>query len=170
MLSGKSIIITGGTGSFGKKLAVSNSSVNTVHYPARLLARNTVFNLMGYILPMAVALVAIPYLIKGLGIERFGVLTLAWMVIGYFGIFDMGIGRAATKFVAQAISQKEQEQLPSLVWTSLLLLVAFGIVGGVLAALLTPWLVSDVLNIPETLKGESRTAFLSGHFRSARSS
>lgn len=136
------------------------SNSKGVHYPARLLAKNTIYNLMGRILPMAVALAAIPYIIEGLGVERFGVLTLAWMVVGYFGIFDMGIGRATTKFVAQAMSRREQEQLPSLVWTSLLLLVAFGIVGGVLAALLTPWLVSDVLNIPEALKGESRMAFL----------
>jgi len=139
---------------------VSHPSFNGVHYPARLLARNTVYNLMGRLLPMAIALAAIPYIIEGLGVERFGVLTLAWMVVGYFGIFDMGIGRAATKFVAQAISRREQEQLASLIWTSLLLLVGFGIIGGVLAALLTPWLVSDVLNISEALKGESRMAFL----------
>lgn len=143
-----------------KTMHVNHTSSNDGDYPARLLAKNTVYNLMGRILPMAIALAAIPYIIEGLGVERFGVLTLAWMVVGYFGIFDMGIGRATTKFVAQAISRREQEQLPSLVWTSLLLLVAFGMVAGILAALLTPWLVSDVLNIPEALKGESRMAFL----------
>jgi len=139
--------------------SVSNSSVNTVHYTARLLARNTVFNLMGYILPMAVALVAIPYLIKGLGIERFGVLTLAWMVLIYFNLFDMGIGRATTKFVAEYMAIGKSEKIVSLVGISLLLLSTFGILGGGILAILTPWLINSVLNIPAYLVNESLNAF-----------
>jgi len=38
----------------------------------RLLARNTVFNLIGQGAPMVVAIFAIPLLIKGLGTDRFG--------------------------------------------------------------------------------------------------
>ena len=50
----------------------------------RLLARNTLWNLLGQLLPMVVALVTIPALVRGLGVDRFGVLSLAWIVIGYF--------------------------------------------------------------------------------------
>ncbi|HLJ29909.1 MAG TPA: hypothetical protein VKY85_24590 [Candidatus Angelobacter sp.] len=56
----------------------------------RFLARNTIWNLLGQLLPMAVAVVAIPPVIRGLGIPRFGVLSLAWIVIGYFSLFDLG--------------------------------------------------------------------------------
>ena len=66
----------------------------------RLLARNTVWNLGGQVAPLVVAIFAIPPLIKGLGTDRFGVLTLAWVVIGYFSLFDLGLGRALTKLVA----------------------------------------------------------------------
>ena len=44
----------------------------------RLLARNTIWNLIGNGAPMVVAIFCIPILIRGLGKERFGVLTLAW--------------------------------------------------------------------------------------------
>src|ERR1700721_1064989 len=49
----------------------------------RLLARNTIWNLLGSGAPMIVAVFCIPILIRGLGTDRFGVLTLAWALIGY---------------------------------------------------------------------------------------
>ena len=30
-------------------------------------------------------------------------LTIAWGVVGYFGVFDMGLSNAMTKFVAERI-------------------------------------------------------------------
>ena len=33
----------------------------------------------------------------------FGVLSLVWMFIGYFSLFDLGLGRATTKLVAEKI-------------------------------------------------------------------
>ena len=47
----------------------------------RLLARNTVWNLIGSGAPMVVAVFCIPILVRGLGKEGFGVLTLAWALI-----------------------------------------------------------------------------------------
>ena len=62
----------------------------------RLLARNTIWNLLGQVLPMVVGVVAIPPLVHSLGVDRFGVLSLAWIIIGYFSLFDLGMGRALT--------------------------------------------------------------------------
>jgi len=71
----------------------------------RLLARNTILNVLGYSLPMLVAIFAIPPLVKGLGTERFGILTLAWVIIGYLSLFDLGLGRALTKLVAEKLNR-----------------------------------------------------------------
>jgi len=109
---------------------------------------------------MVVALFTIPLLINGLGVERFGILMLLWLVVGYFGIFDLGIGRSTTKFVAEAVSLGEQSDIPLLVWTPLALQVVLGIIGGGILALITPWLVEEILNIPDSLQAESRQAFL----------
>ena len=68
---------------------------------------------------MLVAIIAIPFLIKGLGTARFGVLTLAWMVVGYFSLFDLGIGRALTKVVAEKIGAEKEDEIPSTVWTAM---------------------------------------------------
>src|SRR5205807_1813821 len=57
----------------------------------RLLARNTVWNLVGSGAPMLVAVFCIPILIRGLGTDRFGVLTLAWALVGYDNLAVLGM-------------------------------------------------------------------------------
>ena len=125
----------------------------------RKMARNTVWNLAGHATPLLVAIVAIPRLIHGLGTERFGILPLAWTIIGYFGLFDMGLGRALTKLVAEKLARHEDNELPGLVWTALILMFLLGVAGGILAALLFPWLARAVLKIPPGLQEETIQAF-----------
>jgi O-antigen/teichoic acid export membrane protein len=108
---------------------------------------------------LLVALFAIPLLIQGLGTDRFGVLTLVWMLIGYFGLFDLGIGRALTQLVSGMLEGDRAGQIPRLTWTGLALMLVFGAVGSVLLASVTPWLVGGALNIPPSLRAESLTAF-----------
>jgi O-antigen/teichoic acid export membrane protein len=125
----------------------------------RLLAHNTVWNLAGQLLPMVVGLVALPFLIRGMGVARFGVLSLAWVIIGYFGLFDLGIGRALTKMVADKLAAHQEHGVPPLVWTSLLLMLLLGLAGGVIMWTVTPWLVYKTLKIPWELQGETVRAF-----------
>ncbi len=125
----------------------------------RLLARNAVLSFGGQVVPLAVAFFVIPPLIRGLGTERFGILTFVWMVIGYFSLFDLGLGRATTKFVAEALGRGEKENLRSLVWTSFVFNLVLGILAGLLLAALTPLLTGHLLKIPARLSEEARHTF-----------
>ena len=125
----------------------------------RVLVRNSVWNIIGQGTPFLFAIFAIPLLIKGLGTVRFGVLTLAWMVVGYFSLFDMGLGRALTNLVSQKLGDGSEEEIPSLVWTALCLMGFLGISGGALFAGLSPRLVYKVLKIPATLQEETLKSF-----------
>ena len=82
------------------------------------LAGSALLNLVGEGLPLVVGLVCIPSLIAALGAARFGVLALAWIVLAYFGAFDLGIGRATTKFVAEALGGGTAGDIPSITWTA----------------------------------------------------
>ena len=127
----------------------------------RLLARNAAWNLVTQCAPMAVALVTIPVLIAGIGTDRFGVLTLAWIVLGYFSLFDLGLGRALTKLVADELGRGAEQNIPPLVWTAAALTGAMGLVGALFVGLISPWLVRDVLKVAGPLQAESlRTFFL----------
>ncbi|MDA8429806.1 MAG: flippase [Geobacteraceae bacterium] len=123
------------------------------------VAKNTVINLVGQILPLLVGIVTIPMLIKGLGTERFGVLTLAWMVIGYFSLFDLGLGRALTHIIAQRLGKEEARELPGLVWTALVIMAVMGVIGGGIAGALSPYLIAKVFKMPDQLRPETLQAF-----------
>jgi O-antigen/teichoic acid export membrane protein len=125
----------------------------------RLLARNVVWNLIGSGAPMLVAVFSIPILIRALGKERFGVLALAWALIGYASVFDLGIGRALTQLVAKKLGADEDGDLASLTWTSLLLMTLLGIIGTLAVILLSPWLVEHTLKIPGGLEAETLRSF-----------
>lgn len=123
------------------------------------LAKNTALNFIGQVIPALVAVVTIPYIIHGLGVERFGILSLAWVVLGYFSLFDFGLGRATTKFVAEALGRGERQQIPSIVWTSLFLQTILAIIGGIFLSFATPILVERILQIPPHLLIEAKRSF-----------
>ncbi|MBV1898678.1 MAG: flippase [Cycloclasticus sp.] len=123
------------------------------------IRRNVSWNLFGMMIPLLAAIVALPILVNSLGVPRFGVLMIAWAVVGYFGLFDLGLGRALTKLLSEKLAKGLNTEVPALVWTALLILGAVSLIGAALIILLTPWLVNDVLNIPEELRQESEVAF-----------
>src|SRR5712692_4209533 len=134
---------------------VASSSLTS----GRLLARNTIWNLLGQLLPLAVAVVSIPPLVRGLSVARFGVLSLVWIVVGYFSLFDLGIGRALTKLVADKLGANEEHSIPPLAWTSLLLLFLGGVLGGLVTFAMSPWLVHRALKVPLELQAETLRGF-----------
>jgi O-antigen/teichoic acid export membrane protein len=125
----------------------------------RLLARNALGNLASQCGPMAVAVLTVPLLIGGLGTDRFGVLTLAWMLLGYFSLFDLGLGRALTKLVAEKLGRGQPDEIPGLVWTGMALMTVLGLLGTLLIVLLVPWLVQSALKVPAELRSETRGGF-----------
>lgn len=131
-------------------------SENTGNVP---VGRNVAWNLLGLGLPMLVAVCAIPPLVHGLGAKRFGLLTLAWVVIGYFSLFDLGMGRALTRVVAERRGSGRDEEIPSMVRAALPLMLALGLVGSLTLRAISPWLLLDILRVPPDLRHESIRSF-----------
>lgn len=121
----------------------------------RTLNRNTLWNLGGMLAPVPAALLALPLLVKGLGLERFGLLTIAWAVLGYFSLFDLGIGRALTQQLAERLGSDREKEAPPLVWTSLALLAGLGALGTAAILLLSGWLAGTVLTVAPGLEEEA---------------
>lgn len=90
---------------------------------------------------MGVAIVAIPMTSARLGAEGFGVVTLAWIVLGYSGVLDLGLSRALTSSLAGGTLRRcGAYTTADLVWTTT---VALAIVGGAAAACI--WVAVGVL-------------------------
>lgn len=125
----------------------------------RLVAKNTIYNLLGYGIPLLVALIIIPLLIRELGEERFGILNLVWIVIGYFSFFDFGIGRTLTKIIAEKIGSNQTSEIPAIFWTSFITMILFSVVSSFILFLFVPYLVNEVFVISNNLKDESLATF-----------
>jgi O-antigen/teichoic acid export membrane protein len=125
----------------------------------RIVARNAGLNLIGQMLPMLVALPSVPLLVRSLGTERFGVLALVLTAIGYFGLFDLGLGRALTQLVARKLGKDEESELTSVVWPGLLVMAALGLAGAGALAAISEGLVTRVLRVPVHMQQEAIAAF-----------
>jgi O-antigen/teichoic acid export membrane protein len=126
----------------------------------RLLARNTIFSIAGEVAPLALGLIAIPILVRELGVDRYGILTLSYLVVGYLSLFDLGLGRAATQQISDALGAGESERIPSIFWTSILAMFALGIGAAAIIIGMSHWLVYGILKIPPSIQAESVGVFL----------
>lgn len=113
------------------------------------LIKHSLYNLMGLGLPLLAAVFTIPMLIAALGDARFGLLTLIWAVVSYFGLFDLGLGRALTQQLAIVFAKNELSKIGPLVGTATLIMAALGVVAGLIMAALATWGVSLINAVPD---------------------
>lgn len=95
-----------------------------------LLVKNTFISALAKVFPLFVGLFALPYLIAELGEEYFGFLAIIWLIISYFTMFDLGIGRALIKLISDLIGKNELEQIPIAAWTGILSISCMGLIAG----------------------------------------
>jgi O-antigen/teichoic acid export membrane protein len=119
----------------------------------RRIARNTLYNLAGYVLPAAIALVTVPLYLHRIGNARYGVLAILWLVVGYFGAFDIGLSRATGNMIARLHAASPEER-QSVFWTATLLNAGFGIVGGICLWTAGAIFLPHISKIPSALHGE----------------
>ncbi len=123
------------------------------------VARYTVYNILGQAVPLVAGLAAIPIITRSLGDTRFGLLALMWAIIGYFSMLDLGLGRATTKFVAEALAGQDTQRAHHVAGFTAAAQTALGALGGAILAVVTPWLVTDFLGVPAHLRVEAAQAF-----------
>lgn len=99
--------------------------------PHGILAKGSLWNLAGLVMALAAAFVAVPLIVRGLGVERFGVLALTWAIIGAASMLDFGIGRALTQVVASRKAAGETADLASIVVSATAALGVLGALGAV---------------------------------------
>lgn len=98
------------------------------------LIKNSIYNLLGFIVPTILAIPALGLLARQLGTENFGVFTLIFALIGYASIFDVGITRSVIREIAMYRGNiAEQHRIMSTASTIIFLLgiiIAFILICG----------------------------------------
>lgn len=122
---------------------------------ARTMVAGVAWNAAGRGLPLLLALLLTPILVQQLGIERWGLFTLALALVGVFSVFDLGVGHALTRAVSERIGAGRAEEAAGLVGAALVTLGGFSLVLGVLMWLAIPALVHRLLNVPPELQTQA---------------
>jgi len=94
---------------------------------AASLKLNTLYNLMGSLLPIVVSLVTVPLYLRLIGVDGYGVLAIVWLFLGYFGVFDLGLGMASANQFSKLSNHKE---MASVFWTGVWTNLVLGIIGA----------------------------------------
>ena len=115
-----------------------------------LVAQNSVLNLLSNAVPILSGLISIPVIVRKLGPEQFGILSLSWAVLGYFTLLEMGMGRATTRFVSEAIAKEQENRIAGIIWTGMWVQTSLGVGSMILLWILTPYFTS-LLNISQPL-------------------
>jgi O-antigen/teichoic acid export membrane protein len=117
------------------------------------VGRNTIYNVIGSAVPLATGLLSLPLYIHRIGPERYGVLAIAWALLGYFGLFDLGLG-TATAFRISAQRDAPSQARADTFWSALTVNCAIGALGAVVLWAVGTLFFEHWLKVRESLRGE----------------
>jgi O-antigen/teichoic acid export membrane protein len=121
------------------------------------IARNTGYNLAGAALPLAVSILTVPLYIKVVGVERYGVLALCWLILGFMNFLNLGMGPAVAQRLA-SLHAAEGDERSRVFWTAVWLNAAMGAVGAVAVLFVASAYFATLSDTSAALSGELRAA------------
>lgn len=106
-----------------------------MEYPMGLgeqrLARNALFNLLRFGWVALIGLLLLPYVVRKLGVDLYGIWALALALVSFAGLADLGMGATLIKFVAEHRGREELHRLNELLNTALVVYGVLALVVGI---------------------------------------
>ena len=95
---------------------------------------------------IGVAFYLMPFIIHALGNRMYGFWTLIGTFLGYYGLLDLGLSSAVSRFVSRAFGQQDYDEMNYVINTSLVLFGFVGLVAlviSIIAMLLCPFFIQN---------------------------
>jgi len=93
--------------------------------------KNAIYNGIGFIVPILIALFTTPYIVHKLGTDLYGIYVLCISIIGFMSFFDLGFGTGIIKFVSQYEAKGDFEKINKIVNTALVVNTFMGLLGAI---------------------------------------
>ncbi|MEO1020099.1 MAG: oligosaccharide flippase family protein [Pseudomonadota bacterium] len=117
-------------------------------------------NLVFALVPIFVTLVTVPLYIEAVGLERYGILSLIWLLAGMFGFLDLGMGAATNYMIARAHSDPSATPIGAVVSTTAVINFGIGCILGMMFWIALGPLAFGNVEGTESLKAEIQEAIV----------
>jgi O-antigen/teichoic acid export membrane protein len=125
------------------------------------LIRGSAIRLASNFVTMAVGLFLMPIVVSQLGDRDYGIWVLAGSFLGFYGLLDLGISNAVSRFVSRALGAGDLKEVLRIVATSVYMLSGLGAVVFASACVLA-WQRSAVVASPADAGLLARLALILG--------
>lgn len=102
---------------------------------------------------MLVSLMTVPAFVHAIGKHRYGVVATLMLILGYSGVVNLGLGKATSQRIA-ALGAADGRQSASVLWTSVVVNFALGVVGGFLVWPFASYLLEHRMEMDGALRSE----------------
>jgi O-antigen/teichoic acid export membrane protein len=96
---------------------------------ARTLLRGSFVRNADLLIGLGVAFCITPMIVRSLGDRMYGVWTLLGTFVGYYGVLDLGLSSAASRYISRSLGQGDLENLDSVASTAFFLFCVLGAVA-----------------------------------------
>jgi O-antigen/teichoic acid export membrane protein len=110
---------------------------------------------------VALAFLCIPLIVGRVGNEQFGLLSLLWMFVGYFGVFDLGLGQASVKFLSESVTRADARTTAAIIRATGWMSLSLGLASGLAVMGIAAYGVDRFLTIsPAFTREATRASFI----------
>jgi O-antigen/teichoic acid export membrane protein len=118
--------------------------------------RNVVLTFVSSVGASALSLLTVPAYLHLIGPARYGVVAFVWLIVGYFGLFIVGLDKAITNLLAQ--HRDDPPVARSLFHTAMLLNLVTSSAGGVVMYFVGYQILARTMGTDMALRGEILSA------------
>lgn len=139
---------------------VSDPAAGAPDPQARLtsgLARNLFSNLLGWAVPVVLAVAAVPIIVDAIGVVAYGVFSLIGVVSGYAAIVNAPAAQGGIRFMADAYARRDWPELRGTAVASLGISTGLALLGALIMLAAADPLVS-LFKVPDSLASTSIVA------------
>lgn len=117
------------------------------------IRRHTALNVMGQASPLLLALLTVPTYLGLIGDARFGALAIVWLLVNYFGLFDLGLGQACSQRLAR-LSNSAAALRARVLGSALSGSLVLGVTGSLVAWPVASWFFGETMSIEPSVRAE----------------
>ncbi len=143
----------------GRELAAATTASAPLSEVHSHFSRNVLTTILARVVNMARGVVLVPFLLRHLGLEAYGIWTTIFILVSYVGVSTLGISNVYIKYVAEFHARREYDKANALLSTGLAITIP--LCAAIFLVFLLGWnWYSPWLHLPPAHAADGKEAIL----------